>query len=261
MKRCPTLLGSCAILAALLLSACESGPGWLYHTHDSGNGNVQVRPEGVAAPETLEPIIIRASGYGTYEHASDARSQRKRLLAMRASKLDAYRALAERIYGTSITGSSSVNDLVLQHDSFRTLVDSVVRGARVLGTTELSGGGYETLMEVSLDGRFQRCLTSLNYFRYDADCRLPLPAADPGLTSYSTVTVPGEDWRFADSSTSLDANLPVQARNVQEPQIAQEPQASRSVRPATAEGRKRLVESARKGSGLYAPAADRQQGE
>ncbi|GAA3974315.1 hypothetical protein GCM10022278_34230 [Allohahella marinimesophila] len=239
----------------LLLSACESGPGWLHHTHDAGSGHVQVVPEGVVAPERLEPIIIRASGYGTYEHASDARSQRKRLLAMRASKLDAYRALAERIYGTSITGSSSVNDLVLQHDSFRTLVDSVVRGARVLSTTELSGGGYETLMEVSLDGRFQRCLTSLNYFRYDADCRLPMPSADSGLTSYSAVSVPSANWRSDDRSSQVEADLPIQA------QIAQEPEAVRSIRPATAEGRKRLIESARKGSGLYAPANDRPQGE
>src|SRR5690606_34430617 len=97
MKRCPTLLGLCAISAALLLGGCESGPGWLHHTHDAGNGHVQVAPEGGAASEQFEPIIIRASGFGAYEHASDARSQRKRLLAMRASKLDAYRALAERI--------------------------------------------------------------------------------------------------------------------------------------------------------------------
>src|SRR5690606_40554972 len=98
-------------------------------------------------------IVIRVSGYGAYEDLRDRLLQRHRLMAMRASKLDAYRALAERVYGTSLTGSSTVRDMVLQDDGYRAVVDSVVRGAKVISVTELPGGGFETVLELVLDGR------------------------------------------------------------------------------------------------------------
>ncbi len=128
-----------------------------------------------------DPIVIRVSGYGTYEDPKHASFQRTRLLAMRASKLDAYRALAERIYGTVIYGSSSVEALVLQHDEFKTMVDSVIRGARVLSVSEMKGGGFETVLEVVLEPKFRQCLTSVNYFRYTEECRMPLPQSDPQI--------------------------------------------------------------------------------
>ncbi|AZZ94029.1 MULTISPECIES: LPP20 family lipoprotein [unclassified Hahella] len=128
-----------------------------------------------------DPIVVRVSGYATYEDPRHATSQRHRLLAMRASKLDAYRALAERIYGTVIYGSSTVEALVMQNDGFKTMVDSVIRGARVMSVSELQGGGFETVLEVVLEARFRRCLTNVNYFRYTEECRMPLPHSDPDL--------------------------------------------------------------------------------
>lgn len=63
----------------------------------------------------LEPITVRVSGLGTYEDvAADRSNTRKRLMARRASQLDAYRNLVERVYGTVVYGSSTVNDFVLQ---------------------------------------------------------------------------------------------------------------------------------------------------
>ncbi|WP_245555314.1 LPP20 family lipoprotein [Hahella ganghwensis] len=134
-----------------------------------------------AAAQNYDPIVVRVSGYGTYEDPKHAKSQRMRLLAMRASKLDAYRALAERIYGTVIYGSSSVQALVLQHDEYKTMVDSVIRGARVISVSEMKGGGFETVLEVVLAPRFRQCLTNVNYFRYTEECRMPLPQGDPEI--------------------------------------------------------------------------------
>ena len=128
-----------------------------------------------------ESIVIRVSGYGAYEDPRDRLLQRHRLMAMRASKLDAYRALAERVYGTSLTGSSTVRDMVLQDDGYRAVVDSVVRGAKVISVTELPGGGFETVLELVLDGRFQECLTSVNYFKYSEDCRLKLTTSTASM--------------------------------------------------------------------------------
>jgi len=133
--------------------------------------------------QRYDPIVIRVSGYGTYEEPKHAGSQRMRLLAMRASKLDAYRSLVERIYGTVIYGSSSVKGLVLQHDEFKTMVDSVIRGARVMSVSEMKGGGFETVLEVVLTPKFRQCLTNVNYFRYTEECRMPLPHSDSQMSA------------------------------------------------------------------------------
>ncbi len=143
--------------------------------------------EPVPSPEEqavakMDPIVVRVTGYGTYSDTKDRMDPRKRLLAMRASKLDAYRAMAERIYGTVIYGNSTVRDLVLQEDTFKTFVDSVIRGARVVSVSELRSGGFETVLEVVLEPKFRLCLTNVNYFRYTEECRMPLPHGDPQLS-------------------------------------------------------------------------------
>ena len=125
--------------------------------------------------EPLPPIVIRVTGYGAFEKAEDAASESKKLLALRASKLDAFRALAERVYGTTVTGNSTVQDFVLKHDGFATVVDTVVRGARVVSVMENKGAGFETVLELLLPGNFQDCVTKVNSFRTGSDCLRPLP--------------------------------------------------------------------------------------
>ena len=122
----------------------------------------------------LVPIVIRVTGYSAYANKEDKNSEPKRLMALRASKLDAYRALAERIYGTGISGVSTVKDFVLKHDGFGTVVDSVVRGARVVSVSEKKGVGFETVLELLLPGDFQDCLNKTNSFRYDSNCLRPM---------------------------------------------------------------------------------------
>jgi len=122
----------------------------------------------------LEPIVIRVTGYSAYEKTEDMTSEPKRLMALRASKLDAYRALAERVYGTGISGLSTVQDFVLKHDGFGTVVDSVIRGARVVSVSEKKGAGFETVLELLLPGNFHDCLNKTNSFRYGSNCLRPM---------------------------------------------------------------------------------------
>lgn len=122
-----------------------------------------------------DPIVIRVTGFGTYADAKDKGSERKRLMAMRASKLDAYRSLAERVYGTVLFGSSTVNDFVLENDQFRAVVDSYIRGAKVITMNELSGGSFETVLELVLEPQFRHCLTYSNHYKASGNCSLPIP--------------------------------------------------------------------------------------
>lgn len=124
----------------------------------------------------LEPITVRVSGFGTYENAAkDHLSTQKRLLARRASQLDAYRNLAERVYGTVIYGSSTVSDFVLKNDTFRTYVDSYIRGARVVAVNEHSDGVVESVMELRLQPRFRACVANSADSEVRSRCALPLP--------------------------------------------------------------------------------------
>lgn len=105
-------------------------------------------------------MVIRASGFGTYENPeTDRADPRKRLLARRASRLDAWRNLAEQVYGSAVYGGTTVRDYVLQNDRFRVYVDTHIRGARVVDVKETADGIVETVMELELDPAFRACLS------------------------------------------------------------------------------------------------------
>ena len=123
-----------------------------------------------------DPVTVRVSGYGTYADVEAERADtRKRLMARRASQLDAYRNLAERVYGTVIFGSSTVNDFVLRNDSFRSYVDSYVRGAKTLSVTEHSDGVVETVMELKLSPRFVACAAGVADDEVRDACPIAMP--------------------------------------------------------------------------------------
>lgn len=106
-------------------------------------------------PAENATAIIRVSGYGAVNEQSRLSVAQRRLNAMQASRLDAYRVLAERLYGTVLTANSSVKDLALQDNYLRAYVDAKVQGARVLAVTERSDGSIETVLEYVLTNEFR----------------------------------------------------------------------------------------------------------
>ncbi|KZZ51886.1 LPP20 family lipoprotein, partial [Oleiphilus sp. HI0123] len=127
--------------------------------------------------EPIEPIVVRVTGYGAYERKEDSESESKRLMAIRASKLDAYRTLAERLYGIGISGGSQVDEFVMKSDHYAAAVDSYVRGARVVSIIENKGRGFETVLEILLPGDFHDCINKMNNIKFGIDCHRPLPMA------------------------------------------------------------------------------------
>jgi hypothetical protein len=122
--------------------------------------------------DPIAPLILRVVGYGAVNPKAKGMSKvQKRLMSIRASRLDAYRAMAERVYGTKISGSSTVRDLVVQNDSFRTYVDTFIHGARVVSTDVLEDGSVETVLEMVIDAGFRNCLVTENSMRFNSDCR------------------------------------------------------------------------------------------
>jgi hypothetical protein len=135
------LVAILALAAASLLSAC-------------GTMQLSTKPAAVAQPLI---VTLNATGYGAVNMASCegqcdrvSPAQRK-LLAMRAARLDAYRAMAEQVYGLRVEGGSTVGSLALKDDSFKVYIDAFIRGARVTNVAQREDGTYETTVEMDFD--------------------------------------------------------------------------------------------------------------
>ncbi|WP_051534780.1 LPP20 family lipoprotein [Deefgea rivuli] len=107
-------------------------------------------------PPVVLPTKVTAVGYGAMPVGDGLTPAQRHLLAMRAAKLDAYRALAETVAGIKITGSSTVSAMALTSDSYKAYIEAYMRGARVVSITPLPDGAFETILELTLGGDFYR---------------------------------------------------------------------------------------------------------
>ncbi|MCF7970850.1 MAG: LPP20 family lipoprotein [Methylococcaceae bacterium] len=116
-------------------------------------------PERITKIEVPPIKILTAIGYGTSNMFSEYSPAQRRLMSMRASKMDAYRNLAEQIYGVSINGHTTVSAMVVKNDNYRVYLDAFLKGARVISITAVDADTYETVVEVTLTPKFFTCLS------------------------------------------------------------------------------------------------------
>lgn len=76
--------------------------------------------------------VIFAVGAAPISAQQGVTESQRMLMAMRASKLEAYRELAERVYGQRIDSSNTLSAMVAQSDVLEASVQGVIRGARVV---------------------------------------------------------------------------------------------------------------------------------
>jgi len=94
---------------------------------------------------------IRATGYAVISTQNHKNGAQQRLMAIRASKLDAYRALTEQVYGQQLDATTTVAEMMITSDTFRTRVQVIIYGAVLESITPIGDDTYETTL--SLDGR------------------------------------------------------------------------------------------------------------
>lgn len=97
-----------------------------------------------------EDNILRAVGYASVSEQKGATDEEKRVRAMRASKIDAYRELAEQIYGMRVSGRADLLDQRLGTESTSGAVDGVIRGAEVVRSYPV-GDSYVTELELDIN--------------------------------------------------------------------------------------------------------------
>lgn len=112
----------------------------------------------IPSPLVATPAKIIATGYGSSDTYSRYTTGQQQILAMRAAQVDAYRNLAERVYGFRVTGNTAVSSAVVHSDAVRSYVDSFIRGARMVGVVGIANGNYEATVELDITPQFVACV-------------------------------------------------------------------------------------------------------
>lgn len=108
-------------------------------------------------PETFP--VLRAIGYAPINSQPGDSKEVKNIMAMKASKLEAYRELAEQVYGRQVKGSSNLTNMVATDDKLRAKVQGVIRGAKIVKSYPV-GNTYAT--ELELDMKLVHSLYKMN---------------------------------------------------------------------------------------------------
>ena len=108
-------------------------------------------PVSMITPMAERNATIRGTGYAVISTQNHRNPAQQRLMAIRASKLDAYRALTEQVYGQQLDATTTVAEMMITSDTFRTRVQGIVYGAVLESITPIGDDTYETTL--SLDGR------------------------------------------------------------------------------------------------------------
>ena len=153
-------------------------------------------PLDVDAQGTPRIIKLTAVGYGAGGSFEKYSTGQRKLMAMRASKLDAYRALAEQVQGVRITGGSTVSAMMMQNESFRVYIDAYLRGARIVSVAPIADGNIETTIELDFDTQLVRSFATQVPLRSQSGAYY-----EPGSSARGSVgsgTVYGSSFYFSE---------------------------------------------------------------
>ena len=139
MKRLTFFSTTCLALVMLALTGCKSINLSMPTSTKSSN---------LSAPLVEKRETLTATGYAVISVQNSKNPAQQRLMAIRASKLDAFRSLTEQVYGQQMDASSTVADMVMVNDTFRTKVEGVVYGAQLVSITPVGEDTYETTLSL-----------------------------------------------------------------------------------------------------------------
>jgi len=145
-----------ALLTTMALAGCQSVPLNIMGQDKTG---APATPASMISPLVEKRETLVATGYAVISVQNHKNPAQQRLLAIRASKLDAYRSLTEQVYGQQLDASTTVADMTVMSDTFRAKVEGVSYGATMVSITPVGEDTYETTM--SLDQYVVRDLRAL----------------------------------------------------------------------------------------------------
>lgn len=107
-------------------------------------------------------------------------------LARRAAVVDAYRNLAEIIYGTQVENNTTIEQLAVKKDTVKTSVSGLIRNARITDEEKMDNGTYQVTMTIQVFGE-QNSLAATVW--QDKGPAIPTPDPDTKVdTVYSPIS-------------------------------------------------------------------------
>ncbi len=107
------------------------------------------QPPATPSGTAVSPLIGR--GFSQISGQPGRTPGERRLMAIRAARVEAMRDLTEQIHGVSIDGQTTIRDAVVTDDALSSRVDGVLRGAITRSIRPVGSDGYEVVMQIDHD--------------------------------------------------------------------------------------------------------------
>ena len=104
-------------------------------------------PSAIASNPTVQPL--KGMGFAQIAGQPGKSKNEKRLMAIRAARMDSLRDLTEQVHGIRINATTTVSQAVVRDDSLSAVVQGTLRGARTVRVTPKGSDSYE--VEMALD--------------------------------------------------------------------------------------------------------------
>ena len=163
MFRSPRPAALSAALSLLALSACvEPGPlsalpadaepatRALAQIADD-IGRMEDATPAPAPSAAFQPVELTGRGYSQVAGQPGGTVNERRLLAIRAARLEAMRDLTEQVHGLRLSSTSTLRDAAMTDDSILGVVEGEIRGARTVSITPRDADSFEVVLALDPD--------------------------------------------------------------------------------------------------------------
>ena len=102
----------------------------------------------ITQPKVKVVPTITGMGYASVASQPAKSVNQRRLMAIRAARLEAMRNLTEQVHGIRMNSRTTIIDAIVQNDSLRATVDGLIVGAKTVRINPVGSDTYEVVLEL-----------------------------------------------------------------------------------------------------------------